>query len=145
MKHEWQLSRETETPAFTGRIDEMESEKSSEMSAEERQTQKLKAMIKAEATTFFNTFIQTPHGKREFASWMWKKVDSFMPGSNLQTQSVVHHGVSATELKTMMEQLKRDGILPSQLLFGSSLQSTEDGDSNVSVCKATIYSHLLGR
>lgn len=78
VKQEWKLSRETETPAFTGRIDGMEndSDKSStaDLTPEELEAQKLKEMIRLESVTFFNTFIQMPQGKREFGDWMWKKV-----------------------------------------------------------------------
>jgi hypothetical protein len=161
VRQEWKLSRETETPAFTGRIDGIEdiSEKSSEPTAEEKRVLHVKEMLKAESLAFFNMFIQTSQGKRDFANWMWKKVlplfpslffhshpsfsSSFCSSSILakyflKSHSEAHNGVSAPELRSIIELLRKDGIFPSQLLFGS-MQSTEEEGSNLEVREEKRY------
>eukprot|EP01127_Copromyxa_protea_P020412 TRINITY_DN6836_c0_g2_i1.p1 TRINITY_DN6836_c0_g2~~TRINITY_DN6836_c0_g2_i1.p1 ORF type:complete len:1147 (-),score=237.16 TRINITY_DN6836_c0_g2_i1:39-3479(-) len=121
VKQEWKLSRETETPAFTGKIDEAnDSENVSDPTPAEARVQQLKDMLKVESIAFFETVIQTVQGKRDFTEWMWNK-----------THSEGHHGITPADLKVMMNLLKQDGILPSHLLF-ASFQSGESecGGSN---------------
>jgi Ca2+-binding EF-hand superfamily protein len=133
-----ELSRNTETPAWTGRkpssnhdSDSEESDEGSNNSAEndDTLTEDIEETLKVEAKAFFDKMIKSDEGREKFIQWLWRLADT--DKNNL---------VAADELTCVLKALRADGINPENLVYenDNDIKTTDLSKKDQTIAKKLL-------